>query len=1407
MLLKSDILSFDLISIIFYRVLLSAILLILVITFPAYPQNENIKFKHLSSDDGLSQNFVSCILQDNKGFMWFGTKDGLNRYDGYSFVVYQHDPFDTTTISDNFITSLFEDSRGYIWVGTLTGGLNIFDRKTETFHQINYTPNSSKITVTEEVKAIVEDSKGNIWIGTRGEGIFKLSFNRKNSLDITYKQFISKSDLPGSLSSNIVSTIFFDSKGVLWISTLTGLDKFNFEKENFTHYEIQTRNSKAPASFFDKTIFSIHESQNGNLWLGTLSGLVRFDRQTGDYKLYPHHFDVFRYGWGSIMQIVEDNSEKLWLATPGELMRFNPKTLSYDYFKNDFYDPNSISYNSISSLFIDRTGILWVGTSGMGINLYDPKVNRFSSLVIKTDPLSRITGFSVRSIFQENRDIFWLSTDVLFRWNRRTGEIKSYETDSNRPNDFGNTGPYSIIKSYDGKIWSATTEGLYCYDPVTEEARQYKFISSDTTGLPQKEAFAVFEDQEKNIWAATENFFCRLINKGKGVFESFRYQRPLPYNQRVRPVIYQDRKGTFWLGTRNGLLLFDQQKKTFYTYKNDPTKPNSLNNDIINTICPDPSNPDKILWIGTSGGGLNRFNIDKESFEHFTEKDGLPNNVVYGILPDSKGNLWLSTNKGLSKFNPKEKSFRNYDVNDGLQSNEFNTGAFYLGKTGEMFFGGIKGLNYFYPDAIKDNPYIPNVVITNLKLGDKNISHKNENSILQKPISEINELVLSYDQDVITFEFASLDYSAPGKNRYAYKLENLSKEWIYSGSDRSATFTHLPFGEYVLLVKATNNDGIWNETGIALKLIITPPWWSRWWAYILYSVFILSVLYLIRRYELNRIKLKNQLKVEKVETDTLRNLDHLKSHFFANISHEFRTPLTLILGQVESVLSSSIETKEKAKLQVANRNARRLLTLINQLLDLSKLEAGSMELKAEQHNIISFLKSVFFSFESLAESKKISLKFESEFANISLRYDADKMEKIICNLISNAFKFTSENGEIKLSVNIIPSSVEIKLKDTGIGISSDSLPNIFNRFYQVDGSSTREHEGTGIGLALTKELVELHKGQITASSKEGEGTEFTIHFPFDNSKIENEISYGLSDNNSYKENNFDMVEPAEIQLDSSDQNSQNGQGESSIKIQTQSNKEIILIVEDNADVRSYIREQLEIDYKVIEAANGEEGIINAQIEIPDLIITDVMMPKMDGYKFSKIIRGDEKTSHIPIIMLTAKAGLDDKIEGLETGIDAYLTKPFSARELKVRVKNLIYQREELRKRFSKTSIINPSEVSTISIDQAFLEKTINTIKSNFEDEQFSVDKLAEQMNMSISQLNRKLNALIDQPPGQLIRTFRLQRAADLLKQNAGTVAEICYKVGFNDQAYFSRAFKKQFGVSPSEYKSAGQNQT
>jgi signal transduction histidine kinase/DNA-binding response OmpR family regulator len=528
------------------------------------------------------------------------------------------------------------------------------------------------------------------------------------------------------------------------------------------------------------------------------------------------------------------------------------------------------------------------------------------------------------------------------------------------------------------------------------------------------------------------------------------------------------------------------------------------------------------------------------------------------------------------------------------------------------------------------------------------------------------------------------------------------------------------------------------------------------------------------------------LKELKIAQAKLQELDQLKSRFFANISHEFRTPLTLILGQIESVMSKNIDVKEKGKLQVANRNARRLLGLINQLLDLSKLEAGSMELNAEQHNIVSFLKSLFYSFESLAESQKISMKFSSEYENIPVAFDPDKMEKIFYNLISNAFKFVSSDCEIKVCLNVIQSGVEIRIKDTGIGIPSDRLPHIFDRFYQVDSSATRKHEGTGIGLALTKELIELHKGNISVNSKEGEGSEFIIRLPLGDFKIEKEELVNLQPAESLTVNSFNATDKEE--------NIPEPDSHLSGKL------EIVLILEDNLDVRNYISELLKTEYKVIEASDGEEGILKARDEIPDLIITDVMMPQMDGYEFSNKIRADEKTSHIPIIMLTAKAALDDKIAGLKTGVDAYITKPFSAKELKVRVKNLIYQREQLRKRFAKSTFIKPSEVSAVSADRQFLEKTIKIIENHFEDEKFSIEKLAEEVNMSISQLNRKLNALVAQPAGQLMRSLRLQRAADLLKQNTGSIAEICYKVGFNNQGYFTRTFKKQFGISPSEYK-------
>jgi signal transduction histidine kinase/ligand-binding sensor domain-containing protein/DNA-binding response OmpR family regulator len=1339
-------------------------------------------FRHLTIDDGLSQNAVYSILKDSQGFMWFGTKDGLNRYDGRNFVIYQHNPFDSTTISDAFVMKLYEDSRGLIWTGSMSGDINVFHRETDVFQRISLMNDNDEKINSNEITEIIEGSDGTMWIGTIGNGLINVIFDQNNENSYTFKQYLNDPNNEQSLSSNVVSNLLIDENETLWVGTENGINKFHADSERFTRTIFDTKHPEAPRTSGDYKICSIHLSKEGNdFWIGTQSGMVQFDRNSGNYEFYPHMYEVHRYGWGSVNRIAEDEMGNFWLGTAGGLMRFDPLTKQYNYYRHDPLNPQSISHNLISSLFIDNTGILWAGTSGLGINILDFKANRFPTLTRTPDSSSRITGFSIRSILEDNSGDVWISADVLYRWNRETEELTSFETISDRPDDFGNTDAYSMIQATDGYLWTASARGLFRYDPVSNESRLYNHTLENINGQIYPEVNAVFEDRDSTLWIATRNHFSKMIDREAGTFKHYRFNSSGSSNNSPRPVIFQDLDGIFWIGTADGLIRFDASSETFSVFQNNPDQPNSLSNNLIKSIHADPIHPERNLWIGTSGG-LNKFDYRAGTFEHFTEKDGLPNEVVYGILPDETGNLWLSTNKGLSRFNPQSETFRNYDVFDGLQSNEFNTGAYFRSESGELFFGGIQGLNYFYPDEIKDNPHEPPVVLTSLKIGDEMIYFKSNPDLLEASVSESDKLTFSYRDDVITFGFVALDYSAPEKNEYAYKLDGFNNDWISSGNLTSATYTNLPHGEYTFRVKGSNNDGVWNEDGLALAVIVTSPWWQTWWAYGIYGILMLSLLYGARRYELNRFSLKNQLEIERIQTDTLRNLDHLKSHFFANISHEFRTPLTLIIGQIETLIGTEVGQKEKQKLESVNRNAERLLELINQLLDLSKLEAGKMQLDAEPLNIVSFLKNLLYSFESLAESKNISLNFSSVQADIKISFDADKLEKVFFNLLSNAFKFTDSGGRIDLTIDLKNAGfVEIVLIDSGIGISEDRLIHIFDRFYQADTSNTRKYEGTGIGLSLAYELVKLHNGTLEVESKVDVGTEFIIQLPFEDDLIPAQSDVTISKRTSPETGSPKLEIPDFDALLSE-------------------HDEMILIVEDNADVRSFIREQLEADYKILEAANGQEGIAISRRTIPDLIITDLMMPELDGYQFSEKIRSDVKTSHIPIIMLTAKAGLDPKIEGLEIGIDAYLTKPFHVKELQTRVKALIDQRKNLKEQFSHATYFKPSTVTKSSVDQTFLKKAIEIIETRICDEDFRVEHFAESLNMSTSQLNRKLNALIDQPAGTFIRSIRLQRSAELLNQTDKTIAEICYEVGFNDQAYFSRAFKKQYGKSPSAFR-------
>jgi len=783
----------------------------------------------------------------------------------------------------------------------------------------------------------------------------------------------------------------------------------------------------------------------------------------------------------------------------------------------------------------------------------------------------------------------------------------------------------------------------------------------------------------------------------------------------------------------------------------------------------------------------------------------LLSNGLLGAEQDDSGNLWLSSHKGLTRYTPEDQTFKNFFKEDGFLTNEFHYRGHFQNKSGQMIFGSSQGLVTFHPDSIKDSDYLPPIVFTDFKISNKQVK-PDKHSPLKKHISVSDTIILNHDQNDLSISFASLDFSHPQRNEYTFYLHNLEDSWRPASRDHTAYYTNLDPGEYVFKVKGTNSDGVWNEKGAALTIIVLPPWWATNWAYILYGILIIGSLYSVRRYELNRQEFKHNWQLQQLEAEKLQEIDRMKSRFFANISHEFRTPLTLIKGPIQQLLAGDFNGNIKKQYQLILRNTNRLLQLINQLLDLSKLDSGKMTFKASRQNIIPLLKGLTLSFESPARQRNIELNFAVGDEEIELYIDQDKFEKIIINLLSNAFKFTSEGGEVGVKVKYPPKSpldrgdlkhspfktvdrggyLPISISNTGAGIESDQLEKIFDRFYQADDSMHRRQEGSGIGLALTKELVELHHGTISVESTPGRGSTFTVFLPLGNSHLSSEEL--VSDKNIADP--IKNIIPDQIETENTT---------SKKLIPTVGDVPKCLIVEDNSDMRNYIYSCLEECYKIIQAENGEEGFQQALKHAPDIIISDVMMPGMDGIQFCSKIKTDERTSHIPVILLTAKASGESKIEGLETGADEYLTKPFDKRELLVRLKNLTEQRQKLREKFRRDTYIQPGEITAISIDEQLLRKAIDVVEENINNPDFDTTVFAREVGMSRMLLNTKIKALTGQTSGEFIRSLRLKRAARLLQQNAGNVSEIAYEVGFQNLSYFTKTFREQFGTTPSHY--------
>ena len=1333
-------------------------------------KNENFKFQHFTSAQGLSQRSVMGILQDKKGYVWFGTRDGLNKFDGSKFVVYRHRSGDKTSLSNNYIKTIHEDTRGNLWIGT-QNGVNKFDPDKNNFIHYQYSDSKNSITANI-IWDIIQLNENLIWLATS---------NGISQVDITKKKITKLKETSNNFHflNNNTRSFLKTKDGNIWICNTQDIVVYHPKKGFISKYKFPVNKNFGKYTQDRPTLFQ--DSKNG-IWLGYEKGLAKFNPQSR--RFIDYEFQGKKAIGTAIRSICEDLTGNLWIGSYAGIYIFNAEHTVLKHITHDEKNNTSLSQNSIYKIICDARGDMWIGTWADGVDYFNKDNDVFKEISFG-DTNTKLDYKIVSGMAEDKDGNLWIGTEGggLNFYNRKTKIFSYYKNDPNNKNSISANNVKSVITDRAGNIWIGIHDGGVNYFNPNQFPYQFNkidFPKTNDTSLQSYKVLTLLEDVNGNIWIGTLTGGLLIYDTKNKILSR------IHKDYRTIMSIAQTKKPDFLVvGGSNGVekININTKERTQIPIHQKDDDKNSLV--FVNSIYIDNSN---LYWIGTEGQGLFLYNPQRQETKNFGIKEGLPNDIIYGVLSDNNGNMWISTNYGISRLNVVSNQIKNYNQWDGLQGNEFNYGAFLKTSGDELFFGGTNGITYFNPSDIRKNTFVPVVDINNIDVN---------NEPYQKITDALQEVILKYNENNFSIDFTALNFRQSEKNEFTYILEGNDKKWNYVGYQRRAVYTNIPEGNYVFKVKGSNNDGVWNEEGDSIKIKVLPAPWKTWWAYLIYMSLTFGLLLYIRKILLLRIKEKNELKAERLEKEKIEELNELKLRLFTNVSHDFRTPLTLIIAPLEKMIEEKMgDNYIRQQHDIMYRNSRMLLQLINQILDFTKSDSGKLSLLASKNDIVPFIEDIKKSFEGLAKEKNINFQFNTSSKNIEVWFDRDKMKKILFNLLSNAFKFTVDDNDIIINVSKtskVEDSKTIKYVKIDVinfvnVIPAEHIKLIFERFYQLD--QIKMELGSGIGLSLTQSLVNLHKGEIVVDSSEANGTCFSVYLKLGKKHLlESECI-----------NEMDTAEGPDFFIESNLQPQKQLSNTATVNPAEKKISGTVLIVEDNLDLQNFIKELFAAKYNVFVADNGEQAIAIAHKNSIDLIISDINMPIMDGFELCENIKTTLLTSHIPVLLLTAKTSSIHQERGYSTGADAYITKPFNSSILTTRVDNLLKTRANLINKFKKDIILEPKNLTVTSADEIFLETAISIVENNINNQDFDTKVFIEQMNMSRTVLYTKLKALTGQNLSEFIRMIRLKKSGQLLIQTNMSISQIAFEVGFNDLKYFRECFKEFFVATPSEYK-------